>query len=597
MVTDKQKELFNGKLGVILDIEHNNISEENRKKHIKWLQNVYYKYLKGTLPEEHKKDLEDNLQERNITKEEFLETKGNLDMFVELYKSKETSEEPKQETLEELEALYNEVNDSITKLEKQHTPRQKAFRHKTDEEYEEEGKQIELLKEKKKELKKKIEDLTPKKEVKEEKISDGAQKKIEELVIKNKQKDQEIIALKNELASVREERAHFSNKYREEATREFEIHKKQLEESFDKKVKAEVEEQLANEKRKELEIKQLQKNTIRKHLLKGENLSLDDIKSMLKASKIPTTKLDIALNELRVEIPGIIKQIDKDGLMQVYSIGASANDRLEALKTSNPCPRISNVFDGTVKFIIDADPHILLECTKDEMKKAREPYLQYSSANKNISIVGLGDYADTNRNMKYERWKNRDLEAMKYSYHFYEEFAKVMATAPNTNNYLLIGNHDKHPYLVGIDPIEIMNNNCNNVTFLGIDKGEFLLGNDKIGVFHGIDTVPIISHYGRKGISKQQVQQQTYEYICEEIKNIINDNIYALIAHYHIGIHNPHKNFSLVYGPLLCTAEIEDGHVKRMFVQGLNLTKKENNFVEDPYQIEIYNSNYQYIKK
>ena len=348
---------------------------------------------------------------------------------------------------------------------------------------------------------------------------------------------------------------------------------------------------------KELETKELQKNYIIKLLFKGESLSLEDIKSKLKAAKISTSKLDIAFNELRVEIPGIIKQIDKDGLMQVYSIGASANDRLEALKTSNPCPRISNVFDGTVKFIIDADPHILLECTKDEIKKAREPYLQYSSANKNISIVGLGDYADTNRNIKHARWKNRDLEAMKYSYHFYEEFAKVMATAPNTNNYLLIGNHDEHPYLVGIDPIEIMNNNCNNVTFLGIDKGEFLLGNDKIGVFHGIGTVPMISYYGRKGISKQQVQQQTYEFICEEIKNIINDNIYALIAHYHIGIHNPHKNFSLVYGPLLCTAEIEDGHVKRMFVQGLNLTKKENNFVEDPYQLEIYNSDYQYLKQ
>ena len=29
------------------------------------------------------------------------------------------------------------------------------------------------------------------------------------------------------------------------------------------------------------------------------------------------------------------------------------------------------------------------------------------------------------------------------------------------HNYLLIGNHDEHPFLVGIDPIEIMNNNSN----------------------------------------------------------------------------------------------------------------------------------------
>ena len=593
MITDKQKELFNGKLGVILDIENNGISDENRKKHITWLKNVYYKYLNGTLPEEHKKDLEDNLQKRNITREEFLETKGNLELFIELYKSKE---EPKEETLEELEALYNEVNDSITKLEQQHTPRQKVFRRKTDEEYEEEGKQIELLKEKRKEIKKKIEELSPKEEIKEEKTSDCAQKKIEELISDKKRKEAEIIELKNELAKQREERAYYSNKYREEAERELEIHKKQLEEEFDKKLKEEVEEKISKANKKELETKELQKIYIRKLLFKGESFSLEDIKFKLKTAKIPTSKLDIAFNELRVEIPGIIKQIDKDGLMQTYSMGAKANDRLETLRGYSSCPRISNVFDGTVKFIIDPDPHILLESTEDELKKAREPYLQYSSSNKNIPIVGLGDYGDTYKNIKPERWKAMDPEAMKYSYHFYETFAKVIATAPNIKNYLLFGNHDEHPFLVGIDPIEIMNNNCNNITFLGLDKGEFMLGNDKIGVFHGLEEVPI-SNYRKKGLSKEQVYQQNYEDICAEINNVIKDNIYVLIAHYHMGIHNPMKNFSLVFEPLLCTAEIEDGHVKRMFVQGLNLTKKENNFIEDPYQIEIYNSSYQYKKK
>ena len=607
MLTEERKKVFKENLDKTFNIaksiiDGKEIKKENIDNKRIWLRNLYARYTNAkhnvnpnhSLPPEHLVTLESKLKEENLTLEDFEKAHGKIELLVEIIKNNKTT--PKEDSLEDLEQLRTELEDKISKLEKKHTPKSKSLYHYSDEDYEKLGNELSTLYEKRKELNKKIEKLTPKEEVIEEKVGDCAKKKIEELIADKKRKEAEIIELKNELAKQREERAYYSNKYREESEREFEIHKKQLEEEFDKKVKDEVAEQIKKNNQKELETTKLQKIFIRKLFFKGECLSLEDIKSKLKAAKIPTSKLDIAFNELRIEIPGIIKQIDKDGLMQVYTIGAKANDRLEALKKYSSCPRISNVFDGTVKFIIDPDPHVLLESTEDEMKKAREPYYQYSSANKNIPIIGLGDYSDTYRNIQPERWKTMDPEAIKYSYHFYETFAKVMATAPNTNNYLLIGNHDEHPYLVGIDPIEIMNNNCNNITFLGIDKGQFMLGNDKMGVFHGVDSVPYI-HRAKKGLSKQQVQQQTYETICEEIKNIIDDNIYALIAHYHFGIHNPHKHFSVVYNPLLCTAEIEDGHVKRMLVQGLNLTKKENNFVEDPYQTEIYNSSYQYKKK
>ena len=595
MVTEEQKKLFNGKLGVVLDIENINISDENRKKHIKWLQNVYYKYLKNTLPEEHKKDLESNLQKRNITREEFLETRGNLDMFVTLYKSKEEVEKPKEETIEDLEKLQNELNEAISKLSKKHTPKGKNLYHLTDEEYNEIGKQISELEEKKKEISKKLSEKTPKEEIKEEKVTSNAQKKIEELIVTNKQKDAEIVELKNELAKQREERAFYSNKYREEAERELEIHKKQLEDEFNKKLNNKVVERINKANQREVETKEQQKNYIRKLLLEGKNISLDDIKSGLKDAKIPTSKLDIALNELRIEIPGIVRKINSDGLLQTYSIGAQSTNVLEVLKTTEACPRISNVFNGTVKFILDADPHIPLEITEDEMKKTREPYLQYSSLNGNIPIIGLGDYADTYRNIDYSRWHKMDPEAIEYSYKFYKYFAKVAATAPKTKHYLLIGNHDEHTFLVGMNPVEIMNNNSNNITFLGVDKGAFMLGNDKIGVFHGIDTVKFNES---RGMKKEDGKMLMYNRVTEEIKKYIKDYIYALIAHYHQTTHNPLQQFSLIYGPALCTTEIEDGHVKRIFIKPLHLTKERDNFVEEyyPFQTEIYNSNYQYTK-
>lgn len=593
MVTEEQKKLFNGKLGVVLDIENINISDENRKKHITWLKNVYYKYLNNKLPEEHKKDLEDNLKRRNITREEFLETKGNLDMFVALYKSKEEVEKPKEDTIEDLEKLQNELNEAISKLSKKHTPKGKILYHLTDEEYNEIGNQITELEEKKKEISKKLSEKTPK----EEKVTSNAQKKIEELIVTNKQKDAEIVELKNELAKQREERAFYSNKYREEAERELEIHKKQLEDEFNKKVNDKVVEKINKANQREQEVIEQEKNCIRKLLLKGGDLSLEDIKSKLKEEKIPVSKLDVALNELRIEIPGIIRKINSEGLLQTYSIGAQSTNVLEALKTTEACPRISNVFNGTVKFILDADSHILLEITEDEMKKTREPYLQYSSLNGNIPIIGLGDYADTYRNIDYTRWHKMDPEAIEYSYKFYKYFAKVAATAPKTKHYLLIGNHDEHTFLVGMNPVEIMNNNnnSNNITFLGVDKGAFMLGNDKIGVFHGID---IVKFNESRGMKKEDGKMLMYNRVTEEIKKYIKNYIYALIAHYHQTTHNPLQQFSLIYGPALCTAEIEDGHVKRIFIKPLHLTKAGDNFVEEyyPFQTEIYNSNYQYKK-
>lgn len=590
MITESRKKVFEDFLNNSFNENIKN-NEETYMKTSQWLKNVYYKYKNDTLPEEHKQSLEKRLKKRKITIDEFMETQGKLESLLSLSKMKK---EVKTETIEDLEKLRDELEKNISCLKNKITKRNRALYRLTDEACEEIEKQVAELEEKSKEIAKKLSKSTSTKEETEEKTSDKAQKKIEELVTENRKKDSEIAALQNELAKQREERSFYSNKYKEEAERKLEIYKKELEEEFDKKLKTETTTHISKTNKKDIETKQQQKRIMLDLLLKGENLSLDDIKSHLKCHKIPISKLDIALNELRAEIPGIVKRIDNSGLLQNYTIGARATDRYKALKETTACPRISNILDGTIKFIIDPDPHIPLECTEDEMKQAREPFLQYSSSHNNIPIIGLGDYADTTKNINFERWRNMDQEAIEYSYKFYKNFAKTIAAAPKTKYYMTCGNHEKHSYLVGIDPVEIVNNNSDNILFLGMDKGQIMLGNDKIGLFHGIDTVP----FSNRSTTKTQLKLDNYNQVCKEINSILNDNIYLLVAHYHQTVHNPVQNFSLVYGPMLCTAEIEDGHVTRMFIQELHTTKAGNNFIDDyyPCQIEIYNSNYQYKK-
>lgn len=595
MVTEEQKKLFNGKLGVVLDIENINISDENRKKHIKWLQNVYYKYLNNTLPEEHKKDLEDNLKRRNITREEFLETKGNLDMFVALYKSKEEVEKPKEETIEDLEKLQNELNEAISKLSKKHTPKGKNLYHLTDEEYNEIGKQIAELEEKKKEISKKLSEKTPKEEIKEEKVTSNAQKKIEELIVTNKQKDAEIVELKNELAKQREERAFYSNKYREEYERQLAIYSKQKDEEIEEKVKEEVRKQISKTTQKDEENKIIQKKHITNLLLTENIVSLDDIKIKLKTINCPTTKLDIALNEVMNEIPGTMKVLNSNGQIEYYSLCSSAVNKLEALRKIEVCPKLTNVMTGMVKFAAFADFHVPLNSKSDEIKKVINPLFEYSSANKNLALIDLGDDADTLKDIDYSRWQNQDKEAAKQAYNFFKKFGKVISECPDTKLFYKPGNHGEHSYLVGIDPIEILNSCANNIVFLGSGKSSVMIGDEKLGIFHGIDSVP----YGeRKKFT--DYSQHICEEIAKRLQQLAKDYFYSLIAHYHFAEHRPFEHFSIIGHSIKCpvvfTAVLEDGQIKKMYAQNLVLSKNQNTYIEDSYRTLVYDCNYK-IKK
>ncbi|MBR5369721.1 MAG: hypothetical protein IK137_00280 [Bacilli bacterium] len=593
MVTEAQKKVFKENIDEVFEIVKN--AQENGELNItsqlrKWFSDQYVRYRnyknnvnpRHILPYDHVITLETKLSEENLTLDEFEKTQGKIEILVETFKSKTNSKEM---SLEDIIKLRNETEEECRKLEKKLNKR-KLYRL-TDEECNEYTKKIEEHKETLKNLNKQIEEATPKEEEKkEEKHSETACKKIEELLSQNKKKDNEIASLKDEIKKYREERTRLNSKYREDYEKQLQIYSKELDEKFNAKLKEETDKQVKKANAKIEENRQMQKKHIRNLLFTQDIVSVEDIKFKLKTLGIPSTKFDIALNDLKNEIPGIVKVIDSEGKMHSYSINANSVGRFNTLKHSNACPRISNVYEGTVQFVAIADLHADLKSSEDDLRRRLEPIHEFCTENKNIPIISLGDNADTLKDIDYDRWKQKDKEAMKLSYEFYKNYAKAISEADNISHYELFGNHEEHPYIVGIDPLEILNAYCNNITFLGAEQGSFMIGNDQIGVFH------------RKF---KEIHGSIFSSVGHEITSIAKDYIYSLIAHYHKGAHIPLQRLSFVDNkiPLLFTAEVEDGTVKRMFVRALRLINKDNKpkLACDVYQTEIYNSEYRCKKK
>ena len=421
MVTEEQKKVFKERLDEVFTVANEALEKEEVEATGQlrtWLRNLYFRYKNyknnthpaNILPKDHLVVLEAKLNEENLNLDEFEKTEGRIDLLIETIKTKK--EVPKEMTLEEMEKFRDETEEECRELERKLNKR-KLFRL-TDEQCAEYQKQIDEYKAVIRDIKKKIDELTPKKE--EPKESEAATKKIEELLAQKRKQDDEIASLKEEVAKYKEERAYLSSKYRSEYEKKLEVHSKELEEKFEEKLKDETEKQVRKSQQKAEETKQLQKKHIRKLLLTESVVSLDDMKFKLKTVGVSASRLEIALNELRNEIPGIVRVFNKDGILDLYSVSGSATNRLEALKAIEVCPKISNVMNGQVKFIIRADLHKSLKCTESDMKKALEPFQEYSTLNKNIPIVDLGDVPDTLEEIEYKRWVLGDKEAAEQIY-------------------------------------------------------------------------------------------------------------------------------------------------------------------------------------
>jgi hypothetical protein len=626
MVNEEQKKAFRDGLNNVFN-ENIKSNEETYQKTSQWIKNVYYKCIHDTLPEEHRETLEKRLKRRKITMEEFLETKGNIDAIQELSKSKkiqndiETAidevipkkkktekevktkevkqeveekveiKEEKIETKEDLLEKRDKLEVRIHELERTHAKKFRTLNHISDEEYENNCNELKELNKQRLEINRKL-DAIKVEEEKPKKEKETVTKKFEELVNKSKEKDKEINELKNEILKYKEERAYIKSKYETEFEKKLEIHSKELEEQQKEIIKEEVEKRVRKANEKAEENKQIQKKYIRNILFTENIISLDDIKFKLKELHIPTAKIEIAIDELKNEIPGIIKISNQEGILDSYSLKASATNKLDILRQTEICPKISNVMNGELKCIIRADLHIPLDSTEDEKKRIIEPYLEYSTLNNNIPIIDFGDVPDTLKDLKYEEWVAGNKEIAELIYNFYRDYAKITSSAPSVKHYQQNGNHDNHSFLVGIDPNEVMAAHSTNIIFLGAEKSSFMIGNDKIGIFHGFDNIPNISKISSPKTYKNNLNNA----IEEELEKYIKDKIYSFISHYHIGMHKPLQHYSLVgREPILITAEIEDGTTKNIYSQKLKPTKKA--FQADSYPVELYNSEIQYVKR
>lgn len=622
MVTEEQKKVFADCLNDSFN-ENTKKNEETYKRTTQWLKNVYYKYIHSTLPEEHKTTLELRLKKRKITIEEFIDTKGSIDSLQELAKSKKSQkkaatqkENTKQEEIVNPEVVEKPVEEiqkvietpvveeivetkkektikeqlteerdklevRIHELERCHSKKHRTLNHITDEEYEIKCNELKELTKQRLEINRKLDEIKVAEE-KPKKEKEAVTKKMEELVIQGKKKDIEINKLKEEILKYKEERSYIKKKYEEEYDKKFEVYSTQLKEEYDNKLEKEVEKQISKANQKSENTLELQKAHILRMLLKNGTVSIDEIKMQLEKSKVSAANLDAAINELRIRIPGITRYYDLNEKEIVFSINNNALHKWNDLETNKTCPRISNSFEGPVRFIEHTDLHIDLKSTEDQLKRKFEPTFDYASEKNDLStIINTGDIADTLNGITRGDWINHDKEAIEQAINFFKNFAKVLATVPRIKYYFLFGNHEKHIYLAGIDPLEIIYDYCDNFIPLGVNKGSFMIGNDKIGVFHEVQGAGKINQ------------------MAEKVPELAPDCIYSLIGHYHAGIHKPLNGCSFIRAgidnPLLFRANLEDGKITLLTAKELIL--KNNKFECSQTETELYNSNYQYVKK
>ena len=576
-MSDTQRIAFNKKLNEYFEyLEKQN--EELNQQIDTWGKKLFYRYKyaklgikdKSKLPQEHVETLEKMLKEKNITPEEYLETMGKTKEVVELIKRNETKKEPitkekteekstqiqEAKTMKNLEILkkIQEDNDmQISILRQKHSERYRKFYKLSKEEYEKIGQELNELIEKRKKIGKKIQQM----EI------------AENLLITNTPIE---TIIKTTGLSIEEIKSiNITNT------------KKTIE-----KIETPPEPRKAS--------KETKKEIILKMLCQKEDVSVNEIKSFFEQKNINTDDIPSIIQELRIEIPGIIKQIKEDGRNFSYSIKVDATKQMDEYKKMTTCPTIYNMDEGTFSFIVRSDMHLNMNSSKETIQKMMHLYLNFCTIRQNMPIIDLGDLADTRRPFTLKDWENQNKESIKQAYNFYKNYAKALSTAPNIKHYTLFGNHENHPYYAGIDLLEIIYEYSDNFYLLGLSKGEFKIGQDKIGVFHDKTWQNVISAKEEKDRIKRN--EYIYNYLCEKMSEIAKDYIYSLIGHYHFGRINPNANFVVINNgietALMFTAQIKNNQIEKMFVEQLSII--DNNIKRSDYQIEIYNNEKKYNK-
>lgn len=606
---------------------------EELKKIETWNRNIYtgYRYAKTgennkyALSQERIELLKQKLEEENITLEEYESTKGNIKKLAKIKQDKNYS-------IEDLKKMREELDKVINDLKQKQTQKYKQFYKPTEKEIEDNKKNLETCQIKRNQINKMIENLEQKDETENLKPQhENYNKKVQDLIEKTKEQEVEIIELEDKVKTLEannlniQERYYKKNKEQtEQLKKEYKEQTEQLEREYKEKLNSQKE-QLEGKARREIdnlklqldasekdrqanleklktqfqkqqqENKEKQKEIIVKLLCTNDDICLNEIKEELEKENVNTEGFINTLKELQSEIPGIIKCINEVGDQFLYSIKGNALNQLHEYKKWLINTKISNLKEGQVNFIVKSDMHLNMTSSEYTIERLLYPYMDYCTKNGNIPIIDLGDMAETIKGIKYISWKEFDKNAIKLAYKFYKSYAKAISTAPQIINYGLLGNHDEHPYIAGIDPLQILFDYASNFRTLGVSSGSFEIGNDKIGVFHDKEWQNIISY---KDYKKDERDRFIYEYLCKEINQISSQYTYSLIGHYHFGKNNPEKNFSVINNgidnPLLFTAILKDGNIEKMYVSELN-----NNgikLIKSSYETEVYNRNFQYKK-
>ena len=625
-MTDAQRKIFIENLNKFFELIEQGIKGEtleNEEKIEKWGKNVYGRYryaLNGerknnALPEEHVTLLKQKLKEKNITPEEYEKSKGKIKELTEILKQKEQQEEIVEVyTLEELKKIQEENDKKINTLRSKHTERYKKMYHLTEQEYKDIEQELNELIQKRKQINLLIEQQKCPETKEKSKEPTQYNKKITELMKTNQELqdtnqelEEQIKKYETNKTSLREE---YSKKYEKRLEEKANEVKEKYEETLEiekNKIKLECQRRI-NDKQNQIEelqqklsnqenqrmkneriIKEKQKEIILKLLCSNAEISIDRMKKELEYRNINAVNIRDVLRELKTEIPGLNKKINEEGKEFTYSLIGDAKKQLDEYRTWNICPTINAQENGTFSFIVRSDMHLNMNSSEDTIKRIFSPYLDFSSTQNNLPIIDLGDLADTRRPFTQQDWEKGNKEAIKYAYNFYKNYAKTINTAKNINHYTLFGNHDIHPYLAGVDPLEIIYEYSNNINLLGVSNGAFRIGKDKIGAFHDRPFGNIISFKDEH--NKEKRNNIIYSDLSENVKKIANDYIYSLIGHYHFGAHNPQEQFSVINNgienSLLFTAEIKDGQIEKMYVTELYLI--DNVVRKSGYQTEIYN--------
>lgn len=627
-MTDSQRQTFYKNLTEYFSLiqkEINGEEIENTEKIDTWSRNLYERYcyaVKGVetkyvLPEEHMNTLKQELKKQNLTIKEYEKSSGNRHKLAKILKEKQSNEC----TIEDLKKERTNIENQINDLTRKQTKKYIQLYRLTPEQINQIQIELEKCNEKKKKInqmiKEKEQNLAESKEEKTEKIpGENYNLKMQKLMKRVYDQEEIIQELSKENKNYRQNEISVRRQYEDTIEKRVGERKAELEKEFEEKLKKEQdalnskhsvelqnltrefeaykyksEQQIASQKRKiESEnniTRGKQKEIIAELLCSKDNITLNEIITKLEKEKISTEGIKEALAELKGELPGIVNGMTNDGKQLSYSIKKDAQEQLDEYKKIIVSPSLTNIIDGEVQFLVRADLHLNLTISEESIKRILYPYADYCTKHGNIPIIDLGDLAETVRGIGYNNWSNNDKEIIKKAYKFYKSYAKAIAQAPEIENYGLIGNHDEHPFLAGVDPIQIIFDNSKNFTCLGVSSGSFKISNDKIAVYHDKNWQNIISY---TEYSKQERDEFIYEYLCEEMKDIAKDYVYSLIGHYHFGKINASDNFAVINNgidsTLLFTAVIKNGQIEKMYVT--ELFNNGSKITKSNYDTEIY---------